>query len=414
MLGPTHHQFERGLTSVTAERDYKELLRGRFRAMQANRVPVVFSLMHLAVLCGVRWERLRSIVKRERIGSDYKVYPKRKSSGGKRWIYVPAVEVRAVQSWIAVNILNAPGAVAKLSQASQAYSKGSSIVRNAEQHAGAPWMVKMDIHNFFESVSERQVYWAFRGLGYPALLCFEMARICTRVAPPAAFPIRERDSRWRWNQYRERFRPLLPYDAVQSGHLPQGAPTSPMLSNLVAVQLDKQIREIASQFGGVYTRYADDLIISFSEGSRTTCQMALEAVRKVLGRHGFTVNRRKTHIVGPGARKIVTGLVVNDVRPRLRRQTRNHIEVALYYIETRGLIEHARFMRSKHPISYLNHLSGLIEFARIVEPVFGESALKRLHGIYAKNAELIQTLAEFSGKNDFAVRHGSDGSVHLR
>jgi hypothetical protein len=65
------------------------------------------------------------------------------------------------------------------------------------------------------------------------------------------------------------------------------------------------------------------------------------------------------------------------------------------------------------PISYLNHLSGLIQFALAVEPVFGESALKRLRSIYAKNAELIDILAEFSGKRDFAVRQGADGSVRF-
>jgi hypothetical protein len=98
MLGPTQHQFELGLASVSAELGYKESLKERFLIMQANRVPAVLSLMHLSVLSGVRWERLRSIVKRERIGADYKVYPKRKSSGGTRWISVPAIEVRAVQN----------------------------------------------------------------------------------------------------------------------------------------------------------------------------------------------------------------------------------------------------------------------------------------------------------------------------
>jgi len=75
MLGPTQHQFELGLASVSAELGYKESLKERFLIMQANRVPAVLSLMHLSVLSGVRWERLRSIVKRERIGADYKVYP---------------------------------------------------------------------------------------------------------------------------------------------------------------------------------------------------------------------------------------------------------------------------------------------------------------------------------------------------
>jgi RNA-directed DNA polymerase len=406
MLGPTRHQFERELTAISAERGYKEALKQRFKEMQSRQVPVVFSLMHLSVLSGVRWSRLRSIVRREQLESDYQVYPKRKSSGGQRWICVPATEVRAVQNWIANNILNSPGAVSCLSEASRAYSKGSSIFRNAEQHAGAPWMVKIDIHNFFESVSERQIYWVFRKLGYPSLLSFEMARICTRVAPPAVGRTRPRDVKWRWNEW-ERGLQSAPYDASQSGHLPQGAPTSPMLSNLISVDLDRQVTAIVSGFGGVYTRYADDLIVSFSSGSRAICQLVLQRVRRVLGDHGFVLNRKKTHILGPGARKTVTGLVVNDVQPRLKRQTKNHIEVALHYIEEKGLIEHARFVQSKHPIAYLNHLSGLIEFARSIEPDFGEKALQRLRLIYARNAELMVTLAEFASTQDFVVRHYS-------
>lgn len=408
MLGPTQHQFERDLDSAAAATDYRESLRARFRAMQANRVPVVFSLMHLAVLSGVRWGRLRSIVKRERADTDYKVYPKQKSSGGTRWICVPAVEVRAVQDWIARNILTSPGAIAQLSDANRAYSRGCSIIRNAKDHAGAPWVVKIDIHSFFESVSERQVYWVFRRLGYPALLSLEMARICTRIAPPAADRLRKRDLQWRWNQQSERARTRMPYRAEKIGHLPQGSPASPMLSNLVAAAFDREIAKIASEYGGVYTRYADDLILSFFRGSRASCQAVLELARKLLGEHGFVVNRKKTHILGPGARKIVTGLLVNDTIPRLKRQTKDHIEVALHYIEAKGLIEHANFVHSKHPIAYLNHLSGLIEFARSVEPVFGDKALKRLQAIYAKNAELIGTMAEFAGNRNFAVsRYGS-------
>ena len=407
MLGPTLHQFELGLAQFTSDPGYKEALKQRFLEMQARQVPVIFSLMHLSVLSGVPWKRLRSIVNRERLKGDYLVYPKQKSSGGQRWICVPATQVRIVQNWIATHILSSPGAIAHLNNASSAYAKNCSILRNAEQHAGSRWMVKIDIHDFFESVSERQVYRVFRRLGYPALLSFEMARICTRVAPPAVDRFRKRDLKWRWNERKRGPRPSVPYNASQSGHLPQGAPTSPMLSNLISVKLDEQVTAIASELGGVYTRYADDLIVSFSHGSRATCQAALQRIRRVLGDHGFVVNRKKTHILGPGARKTVTGLVVNDTQPRLKRQTKNHIEVALHYIETKGLIEHARFVGSKHPIAYLNHLSGLVEFARSIEPAFGEKALQRLEAIYGKNTELLAALTEFSSAKDFVVRHRS-------
>jgi RNA-directed DNA polymerase len=111
MLGPTRHQFEQGLNPLPAETGYKEALTRRFTDMQLRQVPVIFSLMHLSVLSGVRWTRLRSIVKREPLKEDYHVYPKQKSSGGRRWICIPAIEVRAVQDWTATHILNSPGAI---------------------------------------------------------------------------------------------------------------------------------------------------------------------------------------------------------------------------------------------------------------------------------------------------------------
>lgn len=126
---------------------------------------------------------------------------------------------------------------------------------------------------------------------------------------------------------------------------------------------------------------------------------------KALGVFGFVVNRKKTHVLGPGARKVVTGLVVNDTVPRLKRKTKSHIEVVLYHIETKGLIEHARRVRSKHPISYLNHLSGLIQFARWVEPAFGHKAQNRLNAICEKNAIALYALQEFSSGQDFITKH---------
>lgn len=405
MLGPTRHQFDLGLQPLSAELGYKERLKERLLQMESGRVPVVFSLMHLAKLSGVRWHFLRSVVERENLGNDYKVYPIRKASGGQRWICVPSVELRAVQRWIAENILRSPGATARLNSASSAYADGCSILKNAREHAGAPWMVKIDIRDFFESVSERQVFWVFLQLGYPALLAFEMARICTRVPPPAAHNrTRPRDAKWRWCQ-RNYVHFSAPYLADRMGNLPQGAPTSPMLSNLIAAEMDERVTGIASAFDAVYTRYADDLIISLTTADKDVCERVLSATRVVLGRYGFVLNRKKTRVLGPGARKTVTGLVVNDSQPRLKRQTKNHIEVALHYIERKGLVEQAQHVQAKHPIAYLNHLSGLIQFARWIEPSFGDKAFERLRAIYDKNAELLGILAEFGSAEDFAVRY---------
>jgi hypothetical protein len=92
MLGPTRHQFDLGLSELSADEAYRTKLRQRFREMQAAKVPVVFSLMHLAVLSGVRWSRLRSIVVRERLKTDYHVYALRSLTLGLQLDKAPAYE----------------------------------------------------------------------------------------------------------------------------------------------------------------------------------------------------------------------------------------------------------------------------------------------------------------------------------
>jgi RNA-directed DNA polymerase len=394
MLGPSPHTFRKHLAKRKANQQYNEAMLQQFTILQKNRVPVVFSLMHLCVLSGVQWRELRAVISREHPGTDYRVFPRKKKSGGQRWICVPSVQLRAAQDWIARNILGSPGAKDMLHPAATAYCEGGSILKNAGPHGGAPWILKVDIESFFESVSERQVYWIFRRLGYAALLSFELARICTRVLPDKSNGERRRDAQKRWRQ-NQTDTVQGPYPKMKVGHLPQGSPTSPMLSNLVASQFDKEIERIAKGYGAIYSRYADDLILSFSDGSRSRCESVLRRVRYELGQHGFTMNRKKTRLLGPGARKIVTGLLVNEPAPRLKSDLKGHIEVALFHLENKSLVDCSSWVGSRHPLSYVDHLSGLIQFAQWVEPAFGIKMRDRLQTILAKNAEVVQLLATF-------------------
>ncbi|MGD7428499.1 reverse transcriptase family protein, partial [Ralstonia pseudosolanacearum] len=177
----------------------------------------------------------------------------RKQSGGQRRIVVPHSRLMAVQRWISREIL----ATQQVHEISHAYSKHSSIRKCAEQHVGAGWLVKLDIHDYFESISDRRVYGVFRAIGYQPLVAFELARLCTRVwvKPPNEFepeltiPNAER-------------RGIAAYERRYMGYLPQGAPTSPMLSNLVSRNLDVDLLTLASVEGMVVTRYADDITFS--------------------------------------------------------------------------------------------------------------------------------------------------------
>jgi RNA-directed DNA polymerase len=142
----------------------------------ANGIPVIFTLGHLAVICDVSYLYLRDVIARR--FDPYRVFKIAKRSGGYRQITVPEASLMRVQKWIHQNILlrTAVGPV------STAYSPGSGPVSNAAQHCGCRWLVKVDVRRFFESISERQVYRVFRLIGYPALLSFELTRLCTRFS----------------------------------------------------------------------------------------------------------------------------------------------------------------------------------------------------------------------------------------
>jgi len=107
-----------------------------------------------------------------------------------------------------------------------AFSPNCDPLQNAAMHTTARWLVKLDITNFFESISERQVYRVFREAGYCALMAFQVTRICTRLGS-GSFKYGKR--RWK-TRGKDRYK-VLANDRL--GHLPQGAPTSPMLANLV-------------------------------------------------------------------------------------------------------------------------------------------------------------------------------------
>lgn len=397
MLGPSLHALKKNAEEAGVNPAYTARLLSVAKSLTVAQVPVVFSLMHLAVLSGASWSGLRASIGRER--DDYWVFEIRKRSGGNRRICAPKPMLRKVQSWIHSQILTSPGALKRIHRASTAYSPKSSIIKNALAHAGCSWLVKVDIKDFFESISERQVYYVFRSLGYPALLSFEMARLCTRVAPPRHDGIaRPRERTRRWTNTSER--DAMPYAAESLvGHLPQGAPTSAMLANLVAVTMDDEIQEIADACGAMYTRYADDIVLSLSNSSRAECNEILSSIAQVVARAGYRVNRKKTHISGPGARKIVTGLVVNGSIPRLTRTTREEIELALYHIRKHGLLGHMEKRHSKNPLGYLNHLTGLIHFARSVEKDFGDRAMQELEAVLQPHNELLAVLRTLSGQS---------------
>jgi RNA-directed DNA polymerase len=348
-------------------------------------IPPVFTLKHLAYLSNVNYGLLRVIASRRTL-NPYRIFRirKRPSSAGEqryRIIAVPEPGLLKVQQWITQKILSK----AKPHSASVAFSKGDKLIDAATPHCRCRWLIKLDVYNFFESISEIAVYRVFESLGYQPLVSMEMARLCTRLRSSD----RGRGGRWwvRWWQWStiKAYQVWRLGHGDRMGHLPQGAPTSPMLANLAMRDFDKIVTEIANELGLTYTRYADDLTLSTRSNkfSRDKCSQAIGKVYAAMALFGLSPNATKTKIVTPGSRKVVLGLLVDGPKPKLLRDFKTKIRQHLYYLAhpAVGPVAHARSRGFTSVVGLRNHLFGLASFARQIEPTYGTRVQKSLERV---------------------------------
>jgi RNA-directed DNA polymerase len=339
--------------------DYIATLAREGNRLLALGLPVVFTLGHLASICYVPTAFLDDIVRRK--SDPYRKFRIRKRAGGYRQITVPDSALMRVQRWIHHSILSSR----VTHSGSTAYAPKCCPRDNAGRHVSARWLVKIDITNFFEMVSERQVYHVYRSAGFAALLAFQLARICTRIAPGS---LKYRKRRWRT---RDRGRHRL-FASGMLGHLPQGAPTSPMLANLVCLGLDRELEQLAATYGCTFSRYADDIAFSAVEFSRDRAAKLIRRASEILGRHGFVRNKHKTHVATPGSRRIVTGLLIDTLNVRLTREFKETIRLHLYHAGTKGIYQHCLRRNFRSLVGFRAHLQGMITYAEHIEPAFGD------------------------------------------
>jgi hypothetical protein len=335
-------------------------------------LPVILSLGHLAHLTDVGLPVLTNYV--ERTDDPYRVFRLKKNPTGLRverkfrTICVPEPSLMRIQRWIAQNVLNAQQPHPR----SYAFAPGRNLLQAADRHAGCRWLVKMDLQNFFESIDERQVYLVFRSMGYGALLSFEMARICTRL--PGAHR----------NVPQEFGASPVGYSFQKPGHLPQGAPTSPMLANLVVRTLDRRLEAVGKKFGWIYSRYADDL--AFSTRGRTGRGAATALIKLIeaeLRDFGLRENPAKTSITPPGHRKVLLGVLIDRDQPRLTKSFRNNVETHLFALchPSLGATAHCRARGFRSVTGLRRHLAGLIAFAHAVDKTYAEALYAQFNDV---------------------------------
>ncbi len=246
--------------------------------------------------------------------SHYQRFLIPKKSGGDRLISAPMPRLKRAQYWVLDNVL----AALPVHEAAHGFAPERSIVSNALPHVGREVVVNLDLKDFFPTLTWKRVKGKFRGLGYSEAVATVLALICTEPDVDAVDLDGQRL-----------------YARKGPRRLPQGAPTSPALTNLICLRLDRRIAGVAASLGFTYTRYADDMTFSASGEPAAKTGTLLKAVGDIITAEGFIVHPDKTRVMRRHRRQEVTGLTVNE-RVAVPRDTLRRFRALLHQIEVSG------------------------------------------------------------------------------
>jgi RNA-directed DNA polymerase len=310
----------------------------------------------VAKLLCVSWEKLRYLLYQRRDSQRYRHFEIPKKSGGKRLIAAPIDEIKELQRTLneLLNIVYQP----RLS--THGFALDRSIVTNAEAHVGARFVFNLDLADFFPSIHLGRVRGLFMKKPFecnPAVATV-LAQLC-----------------------------------CYKGKLPQGAPTSPIISNLICGKMDVDLQRFARDHACTYTRYADDITFSSQRrvfppaiayhDEKTGKLQVGEALLSIITQNTFVVNEAKLRLQNENRRQIVTGLKVNRF-PNVPHKLLSQVRAMLHAWRKHGLQsaenEHQSKYNRKHRAGFRGRpsfkyvLKGKIEFISMVRgknsPVF--------------------------------------------
>jgi RNA-directed DNA polymerase len=262
----------------------------------------------------------------------------RKSSGGLRWINAPQPPLIDAQTYLLHNFFYK----FKPSKHCVGFRRGMGVTEGAKRHFGNKCLLNLDLKDFFPSIHRQEVYQmiqrynaVLRKKGFSPMTNFEIGSLTKMV--------------------------------TLSSCLPQGAPTSPVIANLVSTSLDKELSQLSDKYGLVYTRYADDL--SFSSPDKDfDMESLIPAIILIVEAKGRILNNKKTRISRPHQRMEVTGVVINDRLTVPRYKWRN------FRAKLHNLIRDRRTITPKE----YKQLRGYIQWIQSIHPEKGKKFLKQL------------------------------------
>lgn len=313
--------------------------------LQAQNLPELADSQALAAAMGITINELRFLCFQKNVSriNHYRRFSLAKKNGGERLISAPMPRMKRAQYWILENILNR----VTLHNAAHGFVTGRSILSNALPHVNQAIVVNLDMENFFPTVNYRRVKGLFRQLGYAEQMATELALLTTE---PEVTQVALDGETW-FVQEDVRF-------------LPQGAPTSPAISNIICRRLDSRLQAMAQKLGFVYTRYADDMTFSSAQPTASVQQL-LWRCKQIVQEEGFKIHPEKTRVMRKPQKQEVTGIVVNE-KPSVDRKTLKRFRALLFQIAKDG-VEGKRWGSGELMAS----LEGYANFVAMVAPEKG-------------------------------------------
>lgn len=276
-----------------------------------------------------------------------------KRQGGHRLLEAPRPRLRRIQRWVLDNVLEQIPPSAR----AHGFVPGRDVRSFVRPHVGRAVVVRLDLEDFFGSISRARVAALFRRVGYPREVAGTLANLCTVAAPLHVLAAHPRTGAG--TDLAPRF---LTNQRLRARHLPQGAPTSPALSNLAAYRLDCRLGALAEGFGAVLTRYADDLAFSGDEAFARALRFFLPRAAAIALEEGFRLNHRKTRVMRRARRQELCGLVVN-AKASVPRRERDRLRAILFNVSRSGLEAQNR---DGHP-DFRRHLEGKVAWVTAVD-----------------------------------------------
>ena len=336
-------------------------------------LPVIKDDKELADFLDIEYKKLRFLTyHRDVVRFDnYTRYTIPKKKGGVRNIAAPKKVLKSSQRAILDNILSK----VNVSECAHGFLKGKSVVSGASVHksdSSNELLINMDLENFFPTISFERVRGMFQKFGYSGYVSSLLAMICT---------------------YCERMEMEVKgekvYVKTSDRILPQGAPSSPMITNIICRRLDKRLNGLAEKYDFTYSRYADDMSFSFKKGSIVlsnedkeddiTLGKILGIISKIIKEEGFVINEKKTKFLRENNRQAITGIVINNDEIGVPKKWVKNLRAAVFNASK------LRDCSSNIPYDVINEIKGMTSWLSYVNK-------ERYSKIINESEELLSSL----------------------